>query len=153
MKKQERLILIIGILMQLLSYFMPFVREDFGYEFFGRGIDALFREGIQSDNWYLFFAFFSPIIFTPILLLFYYRNVSTGMLKFLRGFFLLVLIVPVIGTIALIMIRRNGIWNEGIIGYITWALSFLLLYTAFFLSGNQQLNEEDLITRHLINDE
>lgn len=153
MKKQTRLILIIGALMQLLSYFMPFMREEFGYKFFEGGIDAFFREGIRADNWYLFFAFFSPIIFAPMVLVLYFKDLSEKATKFWRWFFFMVIIIPTFVTVGLIMSHWSGMENEGAVGYVAWSLSFCLLYAAFYLNREDQLMEENFLARHLINDE
>ncbi|BDS13614.1 hypothetical protein [Aureispira anguillae] len=152
MKKQTRLVLVIAILLQIMSYFMPFLMRDTGYYFFSKGVDALFNDGIRWDNWHLYFAFFSPIIFFPIALILSSKTLSIRATKVWRGILFVFFVIPVFVTVGLVIERGVDLDERGLLGYLMWSVSILSVYVVFWYNGQDKITEEDAITKHLIDD-
>lgn len=154
MKKQSNILLLIAVFLQIGSYFMPFLSEGSGWKFFGLGVDAFFREGVQQSNWHAFYAFFSPLLSLPILwvgMSKYVIGVKLSWLKVLLFFFLF---CPVLLSLGLVFARQDNFGGGELLGYFVWMLSLFLMYILFFFNRKQYLEDSngDLMN-HLIEEE
>lgn len=152
-KRRTKVLLTIAILMQSSSYFLPFPDSMNGYVFFKKGVEAFFKDGIGSENWYAFYAFFAPILSFPILLLGLLKSFSSSIMKRLQATLFIFLLSPVLLSIMLVLSRSN-ILSPNCLGYILWAISFCVMYGILFFKKSEQdeIGTDDL-NRHLIEDE
>ena len=71
-------LLILGILLHAISYFIPFLTGIVGWRFYGEGIKAFISNGLGT-HWYLYYFFFMPVIsrWTEFLICFAVSNFSS----------------------------------------------------------------------------
>ncbi|MBL4650220.1 MAG: hypothetical protein JKY03_10845 [Aureispira sp.] len=131
MKRETKVLLIVAIFMQICSCFLPFMRNINGYQFFGEGIEALFNQGINTHNWYTFYAFFAPILSFPILLIGLFKPFSSLIMKVLKVGLFIFLLCPVLLSVVLIGLDFS-IFIFTMVGYLFWVVSFCLMYGLFF---------------------
>lgn len=153
MKRETKVLLIVAIIMQICSYFLPFMRNINGYQFFGEGIEALLNQGINTQNWYRFYVFFAPILSFPILLIGLFKSFSSLIIKVLKVGLFIFLLCPVLLSVVLIGLDFN-IFIFKMVGYLFWVVSFCLMYGLFFFENRLKENMDmDDLNNHLIEDE
>lgn len=124
MSDQIRGIVAIGL--HLASYTMPFIADEVGYVFFRNSLAAFFRDGVNTANWYWFFAFFSPLISSPILMLLCVNRYSgIPIVKVLANFMLFWMWAGIILSFGL-AVQYFMAGERNIIGYVLWLLSFVM---------------------------
>lgn len=148
MKRRTKALLILAILMQISSYFAPFLHANYGYQFFEEGVEAFFSQGIQTNSWYEFYAFFAPILSFPILLIALFKPFPKAMGIALKLGLGLTLLCPVLLSIILVSSKYRTL------GYVFWTVSFCLMYSLlFFKKENKETVDVDDLNRHLIENE
>lgn len=139
----------LAIILHLISYILPFLDNDIGYEFFGKGLDAFFRQRIRNDEWILLFAFFSPIIAFPFLSWACFREAIAARWKLEFSLFALFLFLPALMTVFFV-VNKPGTLRDNFIGYVIWLISFALLFIIYILKLRKAKNQDEDISRHLI---
>lgn len=154
MKIQSNILLSIAVFLQISSYFMPFLSQKNGWGFFEMGIKALASEGIQGSNWYMFYAFFSPLLSFPVLLAAMSKYAVNRKLSFLKIVLFFFLFCPVVLSLGLVLIRQGLYREKTLLGYLAWSMSFMLMYSVFFFKGNEKgENSGNDLMEHLIEEE
>ena len=153
MNKETRIILGLGIILHLISYAIPFLERGTGFEFFARGVEAFYEDGITRRTWYLFYAFFAPILGMPLLLGAYYKGLDPRRWHYWNVLIGVFIIIPVAVCIVLV---ANEINDSGtrIWGFVVWTLSYGLLLLGYWQQGKtrKELDQDDM-SEHLIDNE
>lgn len=150
-KHKDRL-LIIGLVLHVVSYFIPFFAEGVGWRFFKAGI-MTFLDGNVMNGWYLYYFFFFPLIFLPWLLRTIipqqkYKHYNQAGILFFFG-----IALPVLLSLGLVLYDIKRLWNDSIIGYACWVSSYIIFCTIFVQRYFYEVKEENDISKHLVDNE
>lgn len=151
MKRRTKVLLTIAVVLQISSYFLPFIITISGWLFF---IEILYTFPINGLEWLdmtLFYAFISPLLSLPILLIGILKQFSNKTVIVLKVALFIFLLCPVLFSVVLVLEGR-GEYGLDFLGYGFWVLSFCLMYVAFFFDNRIELQKDDL-SNHLIEDE
>jgi len=140
---------ITAIILHLISYLLPFLDNDFGYEFFNKALYAFSRQRISDNDMPIFFAFVSPIIALPFLSWACKREAIAVRWKLEFSLFTIFLFLPVLATAFLVFVK-SGALRMDIIGYVIWLISFALLFIIYIQKLRRIKNQDEDISRHLI---
>jgi hypothetical protein len=148
MKRRTKALLILAILMQIFSYFLPFLNVSYGHQLFQDGIESFFNYGIQTRNRYMFYAFFAPIFSFPILLIALFKPFPKAMKIALNLVLGLTVLFPALFSVFLV-------WpNFNTLGHVFWVVSFCFMYgLLFFKKEKKEKVDEDDLNHHLIENE
>lgn len=153
MNKETRIILGLSIVLHLISYFLPFLERGTGLDFFARGVEAFYEDGVTMKTWHLFYAFFAPILGMPLLLGAYYKGLNPRSWHYWNVLLLAFIVVPVVLCIVLVVNEINDSGTR-MWGFVVWAFSYVLLLFGYWRQGipTQEVNGEDM-SEHLIDNE
>jgi hypothetical protein len=153
MKRQTKVLLGAAIFMQICSYFLPFMTNRSGYDFFAEGVSTLFDKGIRTYNWYMFYAFFTPLLSVPILLIGLFKSLNSFRMKVFKMGLFISLLIPVLLSVVLAL-SETSFFGISFLGYSCWVVSLCLMYGVIFFKKEVKENGNiDDLSNHLIEDE
>lgn len=138
--------------LHFISYFLHFLDNDLGYEFFQKGLAAFFAGGIRDEEMVIFYAFFAPIVTLPFFAWNYWLRplFKRKIVEIL--FFVFFLFLPAALT-AFFLVVDKGHLDDDSWGYAAWLISFILFLILYLKKSRQDQEQDDDISKHLVENE
>lgn len=143
---------LLAVALHLISYVLPFLGNEIGYEFFKGGLYAFFNDHIPTNEMSIFFAFFLPLMALPLFCWACWREAVSQWWKVEFLFFTIFIFIPVLMTIFFAFTQSSASSNN-FFGYLTWLNSFILLFTIYILKLRKGKIQDEDISRHLIDND
>lgn len=149
MSQRNTILLRLAIILHLISYFLPFLGNDLGYEFFKAALYSFVNQHVSSEEMPIFIVFVSPILALPFFSWACLREAIASRWKLEFSLFTIFLFIPVLLTAFFVFTKSSALQNN-FSGYAMWLISFALLFIIYIQKLRKTKNQDEDISRHLI---